>query len=178
MPLAGACRNQERVQIQYTDVRNQPSERRLEPHGLVHTGARWYLVAWDLDRDDWRTFRVDRIRSVEVDRRRFTPRPIPGGDLGAYVSEAVSVSPYPFCARVILHAPIETIALRIPPTVGKLEAIDAERCRLQSGGPGLESLALHIGMLGVDFEVEDPPELVDYLDALGKRLRRAARRSK
>jgi predicted DNA-binding transcriptional regulator YafY len=172
--IAGACRDQERLSFAYGDRAERQSERTIEPHGLVHAGRRWYLVAWDVDRDDWRTFRVDRVQGKANTGRRFTRRPIPGGDLAAYLSRSIATKPYPFVARVIIHAPREVIAQRVPPLTARVERLDAKRCQLESGGGSLAGLALHIALLGYDFEVLDPPELRDHLRTLATRMRKAA----
>jgi predicted DNA-binding transcriptional regulator YafY len=174
---AGACRDQERLHFHYGDRSARESERTIEPHGLVHSGTRWYLVGWDIDRDDWRTFRVDRVTSKATTGRRFARREIPGGDLATYVSRSVSTQAYPFSARVIIHAPRARVAEHVSPLTARLEPIDAERCLLESGGGSLAGLALHIAMLGYEFEVLDPPELGDQLRLLAARMRRAIARS-
>lgn len=174
--LAGACRGEERLTFRYQDHDGRASERRLEPHGVVCTGARWYLVGWDLDRDDWRTFRVDRISGRIVTGQRFVPREIPGGDLAAYVSRTVSTGAYPVRARIVLHAPLARMAELIPPLAASLSRIDDEHCLLESGAQSLEILAGHVAALGVEFEVREPPELAAYMRAMAERLARAAAR--
>lgn len=176
--LASACRAQETVSFAYHDSRDQRTEREVEPHGLVHSGPRWYLVAWDLGRDDFRTFRVDRVAGKLRAGRRFVPRPIPGGDLARYVSRAISSDVYPHRARIVLHASRESLARRIPPSAGRLTEIDAERCLLETGATWLDGLALHVAALDVEFEVLEPAELALRVKALSSRLRRAAQRSR
>jgi predicted DNA-binding transcriptional regulator YafY len=171
--VAGACRDQERLHFRYDDRAQRSSERTVEPHGLVHSGARWYLVAWDAEREDWRTFRADRVMSKATTGRRFARREVPGGDLAAYVSRSVSTQAYPFSVRVIIHAPREVVAERVSPLTARLERHGAQRCVLESGGGSLAGIALHIAMLGYDFEVLDPPELIEHLRALSARIRRA-----
>lgn len=128
--LATACRDHRQAELRYTDRGGRPTARTIEPHGLVHTGARWYLVAWDEARADWRTFRVDRIEGDIELGRRFTPREVPGGDIAAYVSRSLATRPYSFRARVVFHAPAATIAERVPPLAGFLEALGEDRaCR-------------------------------------------------
>lgn len=173
--LATACRDHRQAELRYTDQRGRPTARTIEPHGLVHTGARWYLVAWDEARADWRTFRVDRIEGDVELGRRFTPRKVPGGDTAAYVSRSVATRPYRFRARVIFHAPASTIAERVPPLAGFLQPLGNDRCVLESGAHSLDVLAMHIALVGEDFDIEEPPELVDKARELAARLRRAAR---
>jgi predicted DNA-binding transcriptional regulator YafY len=172
--LAGACRDDERLRFRYRGVKSQASDRIVEPSGLVHAGRRWYLVAWDVEREDWRTFRVDRIEPQPAAGTRFTRRDLPEGNLAAYVSRSVSSSPYVFRARVVLRAPVEVVGERLSPSVGLLETLDEGRCVLHTGAHSLDTLALWIALLGVDFEVLDPPELVDHLRTLGERMLRAA----
>jgi predicted DNA-binding transcriptional regulator YafY len=173
--IAGACRDHERVRFAYRSHDGSSSRRLAEPLRLVHTGRRWYLVAWDVGRQDWRTFRVDRIESRPSTDRRFVPRDPPEGDLVAYVSRALSAARDRYRARVILHAPLEAVAERVPPTVGALEAIDAHTCLLQTGSDWLGGLAVYIADIGVDFEVLDPPELIDRVRTLADRFGRATR---
>lgn len=105
------------------------------------------------------------------------PRKVPGGDVGAYVTRSMSSSMYTFSARVVLHAPLETVAQQLSPLAGHLERIDAGRCQLETGGHSLAMLALYIAHLGVEFEVLEPPELIDHLTAVAGRLTRASGRA-
>ncbi len=172
--LAGACRDLEGIRFLYHDRTGAPSGRAVEPHRLVHTGYRWYLVAWDLARKDWRTFRVDRIAGKLKTSTRFTPRKPPGGDFAAFVSKSLASVPYPIRARMTLHAPVEAIAKRVPPSAGTLEAIDERSCMLHTGSHSMEGLTIHLMLLGVDFQVHEPPELIDHLRRLAERLRSAS----
>lgn len=175
--LAGACRDALRVGFGYHDREGRRSEREAEPHALVCADARWYLLAWDRGRADWRTFRVDRIAGPVVEGARFLPRPVPGGDPAAYVSRAVSSEPYRLRARIVLHAPLVRMAERIPPLAGRLEALDDARCLLETGAQSPDLLAMYVAALDVDFEVLEPPELAARLQALGERLQRAGARA-
>jgi predicted DNA-binding transcriptional regulator YafY len=175
--LASASRDQQIVEFHYGDRSARTSDRKVEPHGLVHAGSRWYLVAWDLGREDFRTFRVDRIAGKVTLGARFVARPIPGGDVATYVSRSVSSEGYAHKARVILDAPLEVIAQRLSPSTGRLERVDDRRCLLETGGQSLGTLGLYIAYLGVDFEVIEPPELVTELRMLAARLARASLRA-
>ena len=172
--IAASCRDNQGLRFRYRARAGEATLRRVEPHRLVHTGFRWYLVAWDLTRRDWRTFRVDRIDSRLSSGLRFTPRQPPDGDFAAYVARSVSYTQYPQRARVTVHAPIATIAQRVPPTAGILEAIDEGTCVLRTGASSLEVLAIHLALIGADFEVHEPAELRDHLRELAERFRRAA----
>jgi predicted DNA-binding transcriptional regulator YafY len=172
--IATACRDYDRVGFDYRDRAGEPTRRLVEPHRLVHTGRRWYLVAWDVDHDDWRTFTVDRLGpTVSVDRR-FRPREPPDEDIAAYVARGVASTRDQYHATVILHAPIDDVARRVPRWIATLEAIDDDSCRLRPGSDWLGGLAVYVAEIGVDFEVVDPPEFTDRIRELAGRFRRAA----
>lgn len=173
--IAGACRDHDGLRFGYRSHEGSSSSRTVEPHRLVYTGQRWYLVAWDTTREDWRTFRVDRINTKLSLGSRFAPRKPPDKDLAAYVSRSVSSAPYAHRAIVILHASAETVAARVPPTFGFVEAIDKNKCRLQTGASSPELLSVHLALIGVDFEVSEPPELVEHIRHMADRFRRASR---
>lgn len=170
--IAAACRDQEALRFAYADYGGRVSERSVEPHRLVNPGTRWYLVAWDNGRNDWRTFRVDRIQSRPSAGVRFTPRKPPADDLAAYVLKGVWTKP-PYSARVKLLVPAEEMTWARP--FGLLEAIDEKSCYFHTGGPSWESFAMHLALLGVDFEVEGPAELREQVARLTRRYARAAR---
>jgi predicted DNA-binding transcriptional regulator YafY len=171
--LAEACDERSVLSFEYTARNDQRTERLVEPAGLVHTGQ-WYLVAFDCNRDDWRTFRVDRISSSVVSKGHFRPRPPPvDGDLRAFVSRSIAVFAYPHRADILLYASVDEVAPRVSLTAAVLERLDAKRCRISMGAQSLGSLALWTARLGVDFEVLDPPELVVAIRELRDRLDRA-----
>src|SRR3984957_13907838 len=171
--IAGACRDHEGIRFNYSDRAGAAPVRVVEPHRLVHTGYRWYLVAWDIARKDWRTFRIDRIEGKLKTSTRFKPRKPPGGDFAAYLSKSLASVPYPHRARVTLWAPVEAVAKRVPASAGVLEAIDNGSCTLRTGSHSLEGLTIHLLLLGVDFRVDEPAELIDHLRHLAQRLSRA-----
>ncbi|MEV5581002.1 helix-turn-helix transcriptional regulator [Streptomyces parvus] len=171
--LAAACRDAERLRFAYRTHGGEPSRRTVEPHRLVCTERRWYLVAWDLEREDWRTFRADRITPTPPHGPRFVPRPPPAEDLAAYVSQGVAVSAYAARAVILLRAPLAEAAQRISPSAGVLETVDADTCRLTTGAPDLTVLVIHVLMMGIDFEVIEPPELTDLMRDARERLTRA-----
>lgn len=171
--IAGACRDNDGLRFGYHGKNGAPSERLVEPHRLVNAGRRWYLVAWDAGRKDWRTFRVDRIEKPVQSGLRFMSRKLPAEDIAAYVTRGVAYEQYPHRARVILHAPVARIAELVPSTLGTLEAIDESRCLLHIGAYSIEMLAGYLGMFGVDFEVSDPPELVEQIHRMSERFKRA-----
>lgn len=175
--LAGACRDSEKLKFSYRSRDGAESTREIEPHRLVNTGRRWYLVAWDIDRNNWRTFRVDRISSKLESGSRFAPRKPPEGGFAEYVSRSVGYAPYPQKATVIFQAPLEQIAEKIPRAAGMLEPIDDQTCRLRTGSFSLDMLSVWIALIGVEFEVQEPPELIDRVRWLAAQFQRAAERS-
>ncbi|TYT25495.1 WYL domain-containing protein [Luteimonas viscosa] len=175
--LATACRALQRLHFSYEDQEGRGSVRAVEPHALVSTEARWYLLAWDLSRSDWRTFRVDRIGGTPRAGERFLPRKVPGGDAAAFVSRAISVQPYAVRARIELHAPLSRMRERIPASAGRLTRLDDQRCELETGAQRPDMLAYHLALLDVPFVVIEPVELERHLRALSLRLSRAARAS-
>ncbi|SMF25894.1 putative DNA-binding transcriptional regulator YafY [Cellulosimicrobium cellulans J34] len=149
------------------------SSRSVEPYRLVLVERRWYLLAFDLDRDDWRTFRVDRLRLRTPGGRRFVPRPVPGGDAVAHVVRGVGSEAWAHPARVRLHAPAGVVAERMSPGAGVLVDDGPHACVLETGGTSLARLAGFLLGLDVDLTVLDPPELVDTLARAGERAARA-----
>jgi predicted DNA-binding transcriptional regulator YafY len=171
--IAAACRDTECLGFAYRSRDGTDSRREVEPHALVNHGRRWYLVAWDRRRDDWRTFRLDRLATPATIGARFVPRRLPAKDAAAYVKQSITGAPHRFEARVTLHAAAEEITSRVPAYWGAIEPIDAHTCEYRTGDDDLRWLALRIAMLGVDFEVHEPPELVEHLRALAVRIARA-----
>ena len=172
LALARACRDTVRVEFGYAGRGRDPGERRVEPYQLVATGRRWYLMAFDLERDDWRSFRLDRMSAVRPTTWRFRRREHP--DAAAYVQRAVSVAAYRYRARVRVHAPAAEVRRTTTASSATVEPLDQETCVLLSGSDSLYALALHLGMLGWDFDVLEPPELREAVAVLGERLTRAA----
>ncbi len=170
--IAAACRDSHRLRFDYRQLDGTESRRDVEPYRLVHTGRRWYLVAWDTGRSDWRTFRVDRLVPRTPTGPRFQPRDLPA-DAATYVSQSISSSPYRYQARILMHAPLDAVAEVVSPTAGRLEPVDEHSCVLHSGGNSLDEMAIYIGLKGIDFEVLDPPELVEHIRTLARRLTRA-----
>jgi predicted DNA-binding transcriptional regulator YafY len=168
--LAEACDERQVLSFEYAARNDKKSAREVEPAGLVHTGQ-WYLVAFDRWRDDWRTFRVDRIAGRPSRSGRFQPRPSPAeGDLRAFVSRSIAVFAYPYRADILLHASVDQVAPRVSPSAAVLERVDAKRCRISMGAHSLRTLVVWTASLGVDFEVIDPPELLEAVREIRERL--------
>ncbi len=138
---------------------------------------RWYLVAWDLDRDDWRTFRVDRITPRPPHGPRFAPRTPPADDLAAYVSRGVSTRAYASHAVIRLRVPLEEAAERVSPTAGTLESDGPDSCILHTGAASLDVLVIHVMMFGFEFDVLEPAELTEAVRTARDRLARSLARA-
>ncbi|MFI6507615.1 helix-turn-helix transcriptional regulator [Streptosporangium sp. NPDC050855] len=171
--LAAACRDRERLRFGYRAHDGSAGVRIVEPHRIVSWGRRWYLVAWDVERRDWRTFRVDRVEPRTPTGPRFPPRDPPEGGAAAYVARGVSAAAWRHRARVVVHAPAEVVTERINPAVGVVEALDERTCVLDTGADSLNTIAVYLGMLDLDFEVTEPPELVEHLRGLTARYARS-----
>jgi predicted DNA-binding transcriptional regulator YafY len=171
--IAAACRDHERLRIDYTTHSGTVSQRDLEPYCLANDRRRWYVVAWDTDRDGWRTFRADRISLRTPAGPRFAPRPLPPDEeIAAQVARGVAEATWRYRARVIVHAPAAHVRARLPISA-PVEQLGDDRCSFEPGSDHPELLALYLGMLGADFTVVDSPELVAALRTLAERYHRA-----
>lgn len=172
--LATACRDRDALRFEYAAADGEVSRRVVEPVRLACTGRRWYLLCWDRSAADWRTFRVDRVASEPSFVGRFARREPPAEDVAGYISRAISTSPYRYQARVLLRVPAEVAAERVTPASGMVEAVDGDSCVLHVGGPSLVEFAVHVARLGFEFEVLEPPELVEQVRWLAGLFGRAA----
>ncbi|BAW06888.1 helix-turn-helix transcriptional regulator [Nocardia seriolae] len=171
--IAAACRDHERLRFDYATHTGSSSRRSVEPYRLVNHNQRWYLLTWDLDRTDWRTFRVDRMDPRTPAGPRFTPRPLPPDrDIAAFVERGIAQAPWRFRARVIVHAPAAHVRARIPVPID-IEELDQHRCAFTPGSDHPEMLALYLGLLDADFDIIDSPDLVAALRTLITRYQRA-----
>src|SRR5580704_17024487 len=132
--IAATARDREIMRFRYSDHAGSGTERKVEPYRLVNWGRRWYLVAFDLDRDDWRTFRVDRLSEPRSVGHRFTLRPLPADDIAAYVAARTRQVQMRVQGRVIVHAPAQEVAVRMGSWSGSIEPLGPDRCLVQIGG--------------------------------------------
>jgi predicted DNA-binding transcriptional regulator YafY len=171
--IASACRDHERIRFGYQAQSGAARRRTVEPYRLVNDRRRWYLVAFDTDRGDWRTFRVDRIEPRPPAGPRFTPRRLPPDqEITAQVARGVGEALWRYRARVIVHAPAAHVRGRLPIPV-EVEALGENECAFEPGSDHPEMLALYLGMLDADFAIVDSPELVDALRKLTRRYQNA-----
>ncbi|WP_061295116.1 helix-turn-helix transcriptional regulator [Herbidospora cretacea] len=171
--IAAAARDHERLRFDYVAHDGSAGRREVEPHRLAHSRGRWYLVGWDVARGDWRTFRVDRVRLLTPNGPRFTPREHPGGDLAGHVATGLATATWQCRARVTVRASAEYVRERLP-SGARVESLGDDACVAEVGSDTPQLLACYLGMLGADFEVTEPAELVAEVRALADRYRRAA----
>jgi predicted DNA-binding transcriptional regulator YafY len=174
MTLARACRDHEHVTAGYIDRAGSATQRRLEPYQLVTTGRRWYLLAYDRDREDWRSLRLDRMADARALGSAFTPRQAP--DAATYVRHSISASPYRYVARVRYQAPEHVVAHHFSPTSVTIEAEGPDACIVTVGADDPERMVFYLALPGCDFEVLEPPEVAAAVRTLAERLRRASPR--
>lgn len=173
--IAMACRGEERLRFEYTPATGEPMRRHVEPHRLVSLGRRWYLVAWDLDRGDWRSFRVDRLTGPAPTGARFRPRDLPGGDPVAWLRSRLAAIPNRYDVSALVESPAE--ALRA--VVGHwatVEPLSDDTCRMRMSVDDLGWPVMVLGVMGAPFTVESPPELRERLRETADVLRRGAGR--
>ncbi|WP_062984105.1 helix-turn-helix transcriptional regulator [Nocardia anaemiae] len=173
--LAAAVTNRERVRFAYRSESGAETRRHIEPVGLVPSRRRWYLVGHDVDRDDWRIFRVDRIDRPQPTGARYRPRGLPAADPAAYVAGRRTDWGTPsFRVRVTIHAPIGRVVGRLGDSPGDIARIDDHSCRLDATRDDDPTwLAYRLIDLGADFRVHEPPVLVDRLRTIAARVTEA-----
>ncbi|MDN3480953.1 YafY family protein [Arthrobacter sp. APC 3897] len=171
--MSGAIAEQRVVSFRYTAAGNAPGRRLVEPYKLVSTGRRWYLAAWDLERQDWRTFRMDRCQSIPAIRERFFPRPLPARDMAAYVQDSITRFPYRYDVVLRLAAPVTDLQERIPPEAASLEADGPEHTILRGGWDSLDLPLMRLAALDIEFEILAPAEMRDRARAAAALLQRA-----
>ncbi len=170
--IAQACRDEERLRFRYAARGRPATEREVEPHRLVALSGRWYLVAYDLTRHDWRSFRLDRLADPGRTGTRFRPRALPAENAAEFVRTATGM-PSGHTVQAVVHAPAE----RVRQAVGKwgvIESIDSGHCRLTMVSTSLDWPTQALGIIGAEFEVIGPPEFTDHLRDWGSRFLRAA----
>ncbi|MCT7355326.1 YafY family transcriptional regulator [Streptomyces sp. 15-116A] len=173
--IASTIAGHERLRFAYRAADGTESRRVTEPYRLVSTGRRWYLVAYDLDRADWRTFRVDRVSDPFATGARFTPRELPTGSAAEYLRRSMQRRQDSYDLDVTFAAPAQAVATRLPAWLGTPEPVDDETCRLRATVSDTRDwMAVRLAMLGFDFTIHAPTELAEVVRELGDRLKRAA----
>ncbi len=172
--VAAAIRAGERLRFRYTAHDGAESSRHTEPHRLVRWGSRWYLLAWDLDRLDWRVFRADRIVLRPPTGARFRPRVIPEEAVLRHVVARVGRATWRYRARILVHAPAAQVVAKVGSPL-EVEEVGPSTCRIDVGSDDPDQLALWITRLDLDVEVLEGPELAAAFGRLATRLSRASR---
>ncbi|WP_027942638.1 helix-turn-helix transcriptional regulator [Amycolatopsis taiwanensis] len=172
--VSAAIRAAETLRFDYVSHHETSSLRMVEPHRVVSWGRKWYLVGWDVDRANWRTFRVDRMSLRTPNGPRFARREPPDGDVTAYLRRTIGRDIWPYRARLRVHAPASRITGRVD---GMVTPIDERTCLLELASDSLDLVALVVGTLDVDFDVESPPELAQHLRKLANRFAKALART-
>jgi predicted DNA-binding transcriptional regulator YafY len=167
--LARASRDRERIRFEYRDANDTSTARYAEPHHVVPVGLRWYLLAWDLDRQDWRTFRLDRISEPHVTKRRFDRRELPAPDAASFVTERMSSLPASHHCDVIVEAPLEEVEHHLGPW-GTATRVSRELTQLHIEVDDLTWVVLMLAALNADIHQAEPPELLTLLHTLGARF--------
>jgi predicted DNA-binding transcriptional regulator YafY len=171
--VAQACRDTERLEFTYTAAGGESSARHVEPYKLVLLGRRWYLVAYDLTRQDWRSFRLDRLAEPRGTGARYRPRELPTEDAAAFVRTGIASLPASYSVEAVVHASAGAVRHHIG-RWGSVEDMGEGRCLLRMTTDSLDWPAMALGSAGVDFEVVSPPELVESVRDWAQRFTRAA----
>ncbi|HEY2286172.1 MAG TPA: YafY family protein [Streptosporangiaceae bacterium] len=172
--IALVCRDSERIRFAYTAASGAQSSRHVEPHRLVSLGRRWYLVGYDLDRQDWRSFRLDRLSEPSGSGARFRPRELPAPDAAAFVRAGISSAWNTYEVDVVVDAPADQVRARI----GRWATVEVSapgRCRVRMSTDSLDWPLMALGTVGAEFSVVSPPELIDQVRDWGGRFSRAGR---
>lgn len=169
--IASVCRDHQMLRLDYTDHQGQHTRRTVEPYRIVHYGRRWFLLAFDRDRADWRTLRIDRIQPRTPPGARFAPRALSDTDAIQRVTHGVAAAFGGIRTCATVHAPAHAVAAKLPP-IAVVEARDPNSCTLILGAATPHLLATYLLGLDADFDVTDPPELIDALNRAADRARR------
>lgn len=167
--LARASRDSEHARFTYRRASVHESERHVEPHHVVPLDRRWYLVAWDLDREDWRTFRLDRIDDARSTNRRFTPRALPAADPATYVRETIATLRSVYNVVLVVETPIEAVERHLGPW-GSATSLSADATRIEMSIPDLGWAVLMLAVLNADIRYVEPPEFLTFLHELANRF--------
>lgn len=174
--LSIACRDREQVRFDYERADGEVAARLVEPNQLVSTGRRWYLVAWDVRRDDWRTFRVDRMTAPALAGVRFAPRALPTEDAAAFVEQSFGAmrSQHEVGLEVTVAAPATAVAANISWLGGQVTEVDERSCRVALVGEDASWLVVGVACLATEFDVtlpaDAPPDVVGLVERVSGRM--------
>lgn len=173
--VAQACRDEERLEFAYVARDGERTDRRVEPHTLVSVERRWYLVAYDLGRFDWRSFRLDRLADPHPTGQRFRPRELPADDAAAFVTASLGAAAETLAIEAIVHAPLDQVQTAIG-RWATAEAMDAATTRIHLSADSADWALFGLAAADAPFEVLAPPEVVERARVWGERFTDATRR--
>jgi predicted DNA-binding transcriptional regulator YafY len=174
--LALACRDHERIRFSYVAADGATTQRVVEPHSLVASGRTWFFVCWDLRREDWRTFRVDRISDFFGTRVHAEPRDLPVADAAEFVAVALaSLHRGRLHAEVVMRMPLAQMRAYFGPWAEGAEAVDSDHTRWPIGGDTVETMFGALAWIppGVEYEIQGDAAFVSFVREAGARLSRA-----
>jgi len=174
---AAAIAGRTRLRVDYMRHDGAEVQRVIEPHRIVHTAERWYLIAWVPEHEAWRTLRIDRIRRPVLMREEFPRRDIPDDSLREFTTRSITTAPYPYRARLRMHASAGEVSRHFDATVASVEAESDSMSILTAGSRTPEEFALYIGMSGIEFEVLEGEEVRAALAEVAERMLRGQARS-
>lgn len=166
LTAAAAVRDGVRLRLDHERADGHRAERRLEPYRILSVERRWYLFAWDLDREDWRTFRLDRVHAATASTLTFTRRETP--DIERTVRESIALGPYRGGITVRLLAPAAQVEPLVPLRSATITPDGEDACILRAGMEDPSWVAMHLARLGIEMEVIDPPELLEVIERMGR----------
>jgi predicted DNA-binding transcriptional regulator YafY len=171
--VAQSCRDTVRLTFTYVAADGQQTERRVDPHRLVPVGRRWYLVAYDVTRHDWRSFRLDRV-ARPIAGQPFAPRRLPAKDAAEFVRAGLARAPQQHTVRAEVSAPAAEVRARIGRWASVTE-LDAGRSHVTINADSLDWAMIGLIGTGAPFRVLESPEFVAYLRDINRRLAVATR---
>ena len=170
--LARSSRDNERLRFAYRTHSGAAGDRHVEPHHVVPVGRLWYLVAWDLDRDDWRTFRLDRIAEPRPTGRRFEPRTLPAADPATYITRSIAAIPTTYHVEVVVEAPIQTVQ-GVLGSWGTATTEGPHTTRIEMDVDELSWPVMFLAALNTNVHHVEPPELRTLLQQLAEHFQTA-----
>lgn len=174
--VAAACRDHEAVTFEHRARDGAATSRRVEPHGLVTVRGLWYLVAFDLVREGWRTFRLDRVHALVTTRRRFTPRSPPASNLAEYVTQSLASAPYRYTLTATVQASAESVSGRLlAPFPGRIERQGDDTCRVHLGSDRIDTVVQDLVALDASYTVDCSDEVAARLSSAANALLEAVR---
>lgn len=170
LQVGACCRDHQLLRFDYVARDGAVSLRRTQPHRLLSRGGRWYAVAWDLDREDWRTFRVDRLTPRVPVGPRFSPRELSEQQVASLLQPTPATA-WPARGTVLMHAPAAEIARWVRADQGQVTALGEQTCQVEIGAWSYGAIIAYLLLFEVDLEVLGPPELLEAAHQVAGRLR-------